>query len=927
MPAHAGPAVDPDVRASGGSMEADAVPRSERISSDDWHARPSDAVVAALESSLEGLTESDAARRLTEHGRNELPTAAGRSAWIRLAQQFNNLLIYVLLGAGVVTLFLGHGVDAGVIFGVVVVNAIIGFIQEGKAERALDAVRAMLAQHATVRRQTGHGTERREIDAGELVPGDIVLLASGDRVPADLRLLRTKSLRIDEAALTGESVPVDKGQDPVPHDAPLAERANMAYSGTVVTYGMATGVVVATGVKSEIGRIGALVSGVQSLATPLTRKLDQFARRITGFILVGGVLTFAFGYFVHGFEAVEMFLAVVGLAVAAIPEGLPAVVTITLAIGTQAMARRNAIVRRLPAVETLGSVTIICTDKTGTLTRNEMTVVRAMLPTRTVEVSGVGYEPDGGFQADGGELDPSQKADLAEFARCGLLCNDASLTHADGTWTMCGDPTEGALVTLAVKAGLDSADERSNWVRVDEVPFESEHRFMATLHHDHERGTARIFLKGAPERVLALCGEDANGAPIDRSRWAVRMEEAARAGQRVLALAYRDAPIGATALVLAEITDGFRLLGLAGMLDPPRPEAIEAVARCRAGGVRVKMITGDHAVTGAAIGAAIGLSADQALTGQEIDTLDDAGLTEALARTDVIARASPEHKLRLVSALQRAGHIVAMTGDGVNDAPALKRADIGVAMGGKGTDAAREAADIVLTDDNFASIANAVREGRTIFDNIKKSLLFVLPTNGGEAGVILLAVFLGLALPVTAAQILWVNMVTTVTLAIALAFEPSEPGVMSRPPRDPTEPLITKLLLARVVYVSILMMIATFWVFDRELARSGSLEVARTAAVNMLVVGELVYLFNSRHFVAHSLARDTLTGNRVALWAAIALVVLQVLFTYAPPMQHLFRTVALDAQAWTLILALSAAKFLLVEAEKWLLRRCGVVRL
>jgi len=901
------------VNAAGKPLAASASPA--------WHALPADAVLEALAATSRGLTAEEARERLARHGRNELPPPARRSALLRFALQFHNLLIYVLLAAGVVTLLLGHYVDSAVIFGVVVVNAIIGFIQEGKAERALEAVSAMLASHAIVLR----AGERHEIAAAELVPGDIVLIASGDKVPADLRLLRCRNLQIDESALTGESVPVDKDSAPAGADAVIAERHGMAYSGTVVTYGQATGVVVATATQTEIGRIGALVAGVQQIATPLTRKLDQFARRITVFIIFGGVLTFLFGILVHDFPAIDMFLAVVGLAVAAIPEGLPAIVTITLAIGTTRMAARNAVVRRLPAVETLGSVTVICSDKTGTLTKNEMTVVRAVLPGRALDVAGAGYAPDGGFMKDGADVDADAE-DLAEFARCALLCNDASLRHDDGAWTMSGDPTEGALLALALKAGLDAQAEHTARPRVDAIPFESEHRFMATLHHDHA-GHACVYLKGAPEQVLALCSATADGAPLDRAQWEERIASAARAGQRVLALARCEYPAGTAALAMSDITPRFALLGLAGMIDPPRPEAIEAIADCHAAGIKVKMVTGDHGVTAAAIGAQLGLAHEHALDGREIETLDEAQLGERVQRTDVIARASPEHKLRLIAALRARGNIVAMTGDGVNDAPALKSADIGVAMGRKGTDAAREAADLVLTDDNFASIDHAVREGRTIFDNIKKSLLFILPTNGGEAGVILLAVFLGLALPVTAAQILWINMVTTITLAIALAFEPPEPGVMQRPPRPPSEPLITRLLLARIVYVSLLMMGMAFWVFEWELARGQSLDAARTAAVNMLVVGELVYLFNSRHFVAHSMARDTLTANPVALWASVALVVLQLAFTYAPPLQFVFRTVALDGTAWTLILVLGAVKFLAVEAEKAVLRHFGVQRL
>ncbi|MCU0764721.1 MAG: HAD-IC family P-type ATPase [Burkholderiaceae bacterium] len=887
-----------------------------------WHALAAPEVLARLQSTPQGLSAAEAAARLARHGRNELPPPSKRSALRRLLLQFHNLLIYVLLAAGAVTLLLGHFIDAGVIVAVVVINALIGFVQEGKAEQALEAVRAMLASHAIVLRDG----RRLEIDAAELVPGDIVLLASGDRVPADLRLLREKNLRVDEAALTGESVPAEKSAGAVAADAALGDRSGMAHSGTVVTFGQATGVVVATGTATEIGRIGTLVAGVTTLATPLTRKLDQFAQRITVFILIGAALTFAFGYLVHRFPAVEIFLAVVGLAVSAIPEGLPAIVTITLAIGTQRMARRNAIVRRLPAVETLGAVTVICSDKTGTLTRNEMTVVRAILPTRTVEASGAGYAPEGGFAADGGTLDPAQAPDLLHFARCGLLCNDAEVRRLDGEWTLAGDPTEAALVTLALKCGLDRTAEAGDLPRVDEIPFESEHRFMATLHHDHA-GHARVYLKGAPERVLDLCATQADGRPLQRRYWEQQLDAAARDGQRVLALAACELPPGTTALSMADIADRFTLLGLAGMIDPPRPEAIAAVARCQSAGIRVKMITGDHTVTAAAIGARLGLRDAEALAGAEVDRLDQAALAGRVAATDVIARASPEHKLRLIAALQSRGEIVAMTGDGVNDAPALKAADIGVAMGRKGTDAAREASDIVLTDDNFASIANAVAEGRTILDNIKKSLLFILPTNGGEAGVILLAVFLGIALPVTAAQILWINMVTTVMLAVALAFEPAEAGVMRRAPRPPTEPLVTRLLLARIVYVSLLMVAVTYLVFEWELARGASLETARTAAVNMLVVGELVYLFNSRHFVAHSLGRGALYGNPVAFWASVGLIALQLGFTYAPPMQALFRTAPLDAAAWTLIAGLGLAKFLAVELEKAVLRRFGVARL
>lgn len=884
-----------------------------------WHARHPGQTLQDLHSAAQGLSPAEARRRLDEHGPNRL-AAAERPGWLRrFAGQFHNLLIYTLLAAAAITVALGDHVDAAVILGVVVINAVIGFVQEGKAERALEAVHAMLATRATVLR----GGERHEIEAADLVPGDVVLVESGARVPADLRLLGVRNLRIDEAALTGESVLVDKSSDAVHETAPLAERRGMAYAGTVVAVGQGTGLVVATGARTEIGRIGRLVAGVPSLTTPLTRRLDQFSRQITLFILVVSVATFLWGHFVGGMPALEVFLAMVGLAVAAIPEGLPAVVTITLAIGTAAMARQRAIVRRLPAVETLGSVAVICTDKTGTLTKNEMTAVRLLVAEAEVQVSGAGYAPEGGFHIARQAIDPAHHDSVWRLARCALLCNDAQLHHGADGWELAGDPTEGALLTLAIKAGMEPAEQLAATPRLDSIPFESEHRFMATLHHDHH-GRVFALLKGAPERVLDLCVRETTGRPIDRQAWEARMHGVATEGQRMLALAECEMPAGTRELVMQDIHPRFTLLGLVGLMDPPRPEAADAVAGCRRAGVRVVMITGDHAATAAAIGEGLGLRAEQPLTGTEIDRLDDAALGQRLDQTDVVARASPEHKLRLVGALQRRGQLVAMTGDGVNDAPALKAADIGVAMGHRGTDAARQAADIVLTDDHFATIAAAVREGRTVFDNIKKALVFILPTNGGESGVILLAVFAGLAMPVTAGQILWVNMVTSVTLALALAFEPPEMGVMQRPPRPPAEPLVTRRLLMRVAYVSLLMMVASFAVFHLELARGHPIEVARTAVVNMLVYGEMVYLFNSRFFTAHAFTRDILWGNPVAFWVAVILVVMQLTMTYAPPMQRLFGTADLDLQAWGAIAGLSVAMFLLVELEKAVLRWRGV---
>jgi len=890
-----------------------------------WHALPPPEVLTALDTAEHtGLSHAEAALRLARHGPNRLPESAHKPVWLRFVLQFHNPLIYVLIAAGAITLALGSHVDAAVIFGVVLINAVIGHIQEGKAERALDAVRDMLAAHANVWREG----ERHQVDAGTLVPGDIVLLESGDKVPADVRLVHARNLRVVEAALTGESVPVEKSVAPVAPEACLADRLSVCHSGTLVASGQGRGVVVATGAQTEIGRIGGLVGEVATLATPLTRRLDQFARQVTAFILAVAALTMLYGHFVAHMPLLDLFLAVVGLAVAAIPEGMPAVVTIVLAIGTRVMARKQAIVRRLPAVETLGSVTVICSDKTGTLTRNEMSAVRVMLPDADVRVSGSGYAPEGGFQIGGKPVDPTALPAPMRLAHTALLCNDARLAAGpDGQWTMVGDPTEGALLTLAHKAGLQATQEAASCPRVDAIAFESERQYMATLHHDHPACGHVVLLKGSPERVLALCTTQAGGRPLVAADWHARIERAAGAGERVLALARCDWPEARTTLDVPDMTPRFELLGMVGLIDPPRPEAMAAVAQCQQAGIRVKMITGDHAATAAAIGRQLGLSAERTLTGDVIEKLDDTRLRELVLAVDVFARASPEHKLRLIAALQSHGHLVAMTGDGVNDAPALKAADIGVAMGGKGTDAAREAADLVLVDDNFATIARAVREGRVVFDNIRKALMHMLPTNGGEAGVILLALLAGLPLPVTAGQILWVNTVTSVTLALALAFEPAEPGVMSHPPRATTEPILNRALSRRILFVIGLMVMATFAVFHWELQRGSSLEVARTAAVNTIVVCEMFYLLNVRRHIDHAFRLETLTGNRVALLVLVVLAGLQLLFTYAPPLQQVFQSASLDAASWGIIGLVGTGLFTAVEFEKWLLRRSGMLRL
>lgn len=885
-----------------------------------WHAHTVEAVLQRLGSERLGLAQGEVTQRLKRYGPNRLTPPKRRGPLGRFLVQFHNVLIYVLLAAAGMTALLAHWVDTGVILGVVVLNALIGFIQEGRAEQALEAIRHMLSPQACVLR----GGRHRIIPAEQLVPGDVVTLQSGDKVPADLRLIRVKNLRIEEAALTGESVPVEKALEAVAENASLGDRSSMAYSGTLVTYGTAEGVVVATGDETEIGRISAMLGQVQTLTTPLLRQMAVFGRWLTAAILGVAAVVFAFGAGVQGYSPHEMFLAAVGLTVAAIPEGLPAIMTITLAIGVQRMARRNAIIRRLPAVETLGAVNVICSDKTGTLTRNEMTVRSVANADAVFEVSGVGYNPHGGFSLQERLILMEDYPDIGELCRAGLLCNDAELHNVESQWVCQGDPTEASLVCLAMKANLIPEREREQWRRVDVIPFESDHRFMATLHHDRA-GHAFIYLKGAPERVLEMChyqrsrGEE---QPLDLRYWHERILEMAGRGERVLAVASRAIEAHHCGLGFEDVQGGLTLLGLFGIIDPPRAEAIVAVKECQQAGIRVKMITGDHVLTAQAISQQLGLkNSHRALAGAELEAMDDKALREVILDVDVFARASPEHKLRLVKALQAQGRVVAMTGDGVNDAPALKRADVGIAMGQKGTEVAKEAAEAVLADDNFASIAQAVREGRTVYDNLKKSILFILPTNGAEALILVAAILLGYMLPITPVQILWINMITAVTLALALAFEPPEGKVMRRPPRDPGEPVLSGFLIWRVLFVSVILVAGTFGLFIWYREQGVAIEYARTVAVNTLVMFEIFYLLNTRYTTHSVLSRKGLWGNPYILLAIVIVAGLQWLFTYAGPMQQLFATVALSSYDWGRIVAVAASVFVLVELEKFFLRR------
>jgi magnesium-transporting ATPase (P-type) len=880
------------------------------------HAAAWEAVVGELRSGLSGLASAEASQRLEQFGENQLPQAERPGAWVRLLAQVRNALIYVLLGSAVVTAVLGHYLDTGVILAVVIANAAIGFLQEGRAERSLEAIRSMLAPHASVLRDG----QRREIENRLVVPGDVVLLEAGEKVPADLRLLQAQGLRIQEAVLTGESVPVEKAVEPVAKDAALGDRASMAFGGTLVAAGTGRGVVVATGAASEIGRISGLLAEVELLTTPLVRQLDRFARWLSIMILLIAGLLLAFGAMVQHRPFEEVFMAVIGLSVAAIPEGLPATLTITLAIGVQAMARRNAIVRRLPAIETVGAVSVICTDKTGTLTRNEMVAATVVTAARTYRVEGAGYAAEGAVHDADGTVRPDGHRLLQELARTATLCNDAVLNLGEQGWTVAGDPMEGALLALAGKLDPERCIPAHGWQRIAEIPFDSAHRYMATLDRG-AAGSSVISVKGAPEQVLALCSaqrcENGGSEPLALDSWKGRVEDIAAQGQRVLAFATAPAGTGERSLGGSALHGRLELIALVGLIDPPRPEAIAAVAECLGAGIRVKMITGDHAATAAAIGREIGLlRPDCVLTGADLARMSDAELAAAVIETDVFARTSPEDKLRLVAALQARGLTVAMTGDGVNDAPALKRADAGVAMGRKGSDAAREAADLVLADDNFASIAAAVREGRTVYDNIRKVVSWTLPTNAGEGLTIIAALLLGLTLPISAIQILWINLITGITLGIALAFEPTEAGTMRRPPRPRDQPLLSGELIWHIVLVSALFLAFVFGIFSYAIERGYPPELARTITLNTLVVLEIFHLFFIRNIYGTSLTWRAVTGTPV-LWALLATIVAaQFAVTYAPPLQAIFATRDVALLDGLLIVAAGALFFAILESEK-----------
>ena len=882
-----------------------------------WHALTADEAITQLETTRDGLSQEQVSQRLSSYGPNKLPEAPQASTLARFLKQFANLLVIVLMVAGILTAFLQHWIDTAVIFAVVIVNALIGVVQEGKAEKAMDSIRQMLALKAAVIRNG----KRRTVAGEELVPGDVVLLEAGDKVPADIRLLSSHSLAIQESMITGESLPVEKGTSAVAEGAALGDRQCMAFSGTNVTSGQATGVVVATGAHTEIGRIGGMLSGVQKLTTPLVEQMDVLAKWITGFILTVAVILLVVGTLVLNQPFTELFLAVVGLSVAAIPEGLPAVLTITLAVGVQAMAKRSAIVRVLPAIETLGSVSVICSDKTGTFTRNEMMVVSVQTAANDYDVDGEGYAPIGDVLFNDKPVHTAEQPLLQEVALACALCNDAEIHHRDDNWSFEGDPMEAALVSFASKATFDEGEDfKARWRRTDVLPFDSTTQYMATLNHDHN-GHGIVLVKGAPEVVLKLCcvqqtarGEEQS---IDLTAWLEKAEALARKGQRVLAVASRSVPADHTVLSATDLQDSLCLLGLVGLIDPPRQEAISAVQTCLNAKIQVKMITGDHAVTAQAIGKQLGLThTDKVLTGTELDALSDEQLKEAVQHTDVFARTTPEHKLRLVMALQSLGLTVSMTGDGVNDAPSLKRADAGVAMGLKGSEAAKEAAEVVLADDNFASIAAAVEQGRTVYANIKKVVSWTLPTNAGEALTIIVALLAGLPYPITPVQILWVNMITAVTLGMALAFEPTDAATMKKPPRPRGQALIQPALVWQILLVGTLFFLAVFGIYQYAIQAGHDVEYARTLAMNMLVGLEIFYLFFVRTMNLRSISLAGVRGTKV-VWSAVGVVVVaQLAISYIPILQTVFGTHSPTLIDNLVIVLTGFALLIVLEIEK-----------
>ncbi|WP_337884214.1 cation-transporting P-type ATPase [Fischerella thermalis] len=890
----------------------------EIIQSSQWHHLSIQEVTRHLDTNSEtGLTSAVAAKKRERFGANELKSKPGKSPLLRFLLQFNQPLLYILLIAGAIKAFLGQWVNAGVIWGVTLINAIIGFVQESKAESAIAALASSVKTNATIIRDG----QKMQVPSTELVPGDVVLLASGDKVPADLRLVQARNLQVNESALTGESIAIEKNTQLLDIDTPLAERTNMAYAGSFVTFGTGKGIVVAIGDATETGRISQLIEQGTSLKTPLTRKFDKFSRTLLYIILGIAALMFAVGLG-YGYSWVEMFEAAIAFAVSAIPEGLPAVVTVTLAIGVSRMARRHAIVRKLPAVETLGSATVICSDKTGTLTENQMTVQAIYAGNQNYTVTGVGYVPQGEILLNEKPINWDNSSALQECIKAGLLCNDSHLEKKNGQWQVVGDPTEGALIAVANKVGITRSSLEEEMPRLDVIPFESEFQYMATLHEtssfasDQKQGT--IYVKGSVEAILKRCQKmldvEGNLIPLDAETIHQEVDAMAHQGLRVLAFAKKTVPdvetLCTTSLQHADIENDLIFLGLQGMIDPPRTEAIKAVQACQEAGIQVKMITGDHAVTAQAIARSMGFNKNGevlAFTGSQLAQMGKSELATAIEDGVVFARVAPEQKLRIVEALQSRGEVVAMTGDGVNDAPALKQADIGIAMGGAGTEVAKEASDMILTDDNFASIEAAVEEGRTVYRNLLKAIAFILPVNGGESMTILISVLLARELPILSLQVLWLNMVNSITMTVPLAFEPKSERVMQKPPRNPNEPLLSPSLLQRILAISIFNWILIFGVFEWIQQTTGNINLARTMAIQALVAGRIFYLLSISQLGSAVIASLRGIRHRINDASAIGIgiactVILQIIFSQWNLMNSLFSTAPLNLNQWLICL-------------------------
>lgn len=887
----------------------------------DWYRLDVNEIFEELKTSPLGLTSDEAKFRLDLYGHNRLPEEEKISKIRVLIHQFASPLIYILIVSGIISIFLGELIDSIVIFSVVIINAAVGFTQEYKAEKSIRALKKMMIPRARVIRDG----RQMDILSEELVRGDIVVLYSGIRVPADMRLFETVKLKIDESILTGESVPSEKHKDKIlEENATYGDQKNMAFMGTIVTSGRGKGVVVATGVETAIGRIARQIREEPEERTPLQKKIDRFANFIGILVLISSLGLFISGL-LSGHSTKEMFLIAIAASVATIPEGLPVVVTIALAIGVRRMARHNAIIRRLPSVETLGSTTVIGSDKTGTLTKNEMTVVSIYDGKQVFNLEGVGYDTSGMIKKDGKPIKAGERAHLKWLLRVGLLCNESSISRKDGKYEIHGDPTEVALIVSAIKGGLDPLEERERFKGLFTIPFESERGYMATLHEYDSRRV--IFVKGAPERVLSICVRNSFGEPLEKDRILEMVNQMAKAGQRVLAFAYRVTEEKIDELRCRELETcdevrGLTFAGLQGMIDPPRPEAKEAIEKCKKAGIRVIMITGDHALTAKAIAESLGIVGrnSEVLEGKDLEMMTDSNLLEKVKYVSVYARVSPEHKLRIVEQLKRRGEIVAVTGDGVNDAPALKAAHIGVAMGKSGTDVAKEAADMILTDDNFVSIFHAVREGRVVFDNIRKVIFFLIPT--GVASIISIAIcmLIGLPVPYLAAQLLWVNLVTNGLQDVALAFEPGEKNVLLRPPRDPKEGIMSKLLIQRTLLVGGLISLGVVFNFKAALDSGYSLDKARTLAVTTMVFFQFFQAWNSRS-ETESIFQLSPLSNPFLFFSLISSALVQLLFIYSPSLNWFFRTERISLEDWYSVILVSASVILLVEVDKLLRRR------